>query len=306
MEEFSFLDHTLFLQGNFLRLASLVRAVHHIRRLCREWKPCVIHCHAFLAGVAARLAAPKGVRLLYSPHAFSVNPRISFSRRSIATISERLLRGRTDTFILVGPGEQADAASLGIPNDRIRLVCNGLPQSIIDEFLPREKARAVLGIPMEERAVVAPCRLEPQKGLAQLLKVWRDLPDARLHIFGDGPMKSTLEAIISKNNLGDSVTMHGVRQNLYKYMLAFDAGILPSLYEGLSYSLLEMLAAGIPVAASDIPANRIADNLHLFPLDDSEAMLNAVRNALASRANAPVFPFSLDRQLDALVDCYCK
>jgi len=283
---------------------SLLKAVSHIRRLCREWKPRVIHCHAFAAGVAGRLAAPPGVKTLYSPHAFNVNRFVPFPRRLVASIAERALRGRTDGFVLVGPGELEDAKALGIPEDRIHQAFNGLSESISDEFLPREAARAELGLSNDEKAVIAPCRLEPQKGLGQLLLVWRGLPGVRLHVFGDGTMKGELESMIVDCSLEGQVVLHGVQPNLHRYLRAFDAGILPSLYEGLSYSLLEMLAAGIPVAASDIPANRVADNLRLFPLDDSNAMLAAIQKAIADFPNAPFFPFTLDRQVEALANSY--
>ena len=303
-EEFSYLEHVRFQIDRTPRFVSVLNAASRLGELCREWRPRVIHCHAFAAGLAARLAAPKGIKLLYSPHAFNVNRRVRPQRRLIAGIAERIMRGRTDRFVLVGPGELDDAKSLGITDERIYRAFNGLPESISDVFLPRDAARFALGLSNDERAVVAPCRLEPQKGLAELLYVWQDLPETRLHIFGDGSLKGTLESIIIKESLAERVVIHETLPNLHRYLHAFDAGILPSLYEGLSYSLLEMLAAGIPVAASNIPANRIADSLHLFSLGDREAMLKAVQNALADSRRTPFFPFSFDKQLDALVACY--
>ena len=304
VEEFSCLEHVKFQVDRMPRFASVHNAASRLEKLCREWKPRVIHCHAFAAGLAARLAAPMGIKLLYSPHAFNVNRRVRFSRRIIACIAERILRGRTDGFVLVGPGELDDAKVLGIPDETIHRAFNGLPESILGEYLPRDAARSALGLSNDEKAVVAPCRLEPQKGLDQLLLAWRELQGIRLHAFGNGPKKRELESMIADCSLEGQVVLHGVQPNLHRYLRAFDAGILPSLYEGLSYSLLEMLAAGIPVAASDIPANRIADSLHLFPLGDRDAMLNAVQNALADSKRTPFFPFSFDKQVDALVACY--
>ena len=304
VEEFSCLEYVQFQHDIASHSVSLFKAASRIRRLCREWKPRVIHCHAFAAGVAARLAIPKEIRLVYSPHAFSVNRNVMFPRRLIANIAERALRSRTDAFALVGPGELDDAKALRIPEERIHRAFNGLPESILDEFLPRDAARSALGLSNDEKAIVAPCRLEPQKGLVELLRAWRELPDIRLHIFGDGPLKETLESLIIQESLAERVVIHKTHPNLHRYLHAFDAGILPSLYEGLSYSLLEMLAAGIPVVASDIPANRIADSLHLFTLGNRDAMLNAVRNALADSRRTPFFPLSFDKQIDALVACY--
>ncbi len=305
VDEFSGLECFQFQVDDSPRFVSLLKAASRIKHLCREWKPRVIHCHAFAAGVAGRIAAPRGVRTLYSPHAFSVNGRVPFPRRLVASIAERTLRGKTDGFILVGPGELEDAKEIGIQDDRIHQAFNGLPESILEDFLPRNAARSALGLSNDEKAVIAPCRLEPQKGLDQLLMAWRELQGIRLHVFGDGPQRGELESMIADCSLEGQVVLHGVQPNLHRFLRAFDAGILPSLYEGLSYSLLEMLAAGIPIATSDIPANRVSDNLHLFPLGDRDAMLDAIQKALADSPNAPFFPFSLDRQVDALVNSYC-
>ena len=169
----------------------------------------------------------------------------------------------------------------------------------------RAAARAAIGIQPDETAVVAPCRLEPQKGLPQLILAWRDISEnATLHIFGEGPMKRQLESLISANSLVGRVVLHGVQPNLHRLLRAFDAGVLPSLYEGLSYSLLEMLAAGIPVVASDIPANRIDDGISFFRLGDGASLAAAIRNALSVEMRKAVFPYTLERQVDALTDLY--
>ncbi len=299
------LEDVLFQQDGASRIVSLVNAAKRIRRLCREREPRVIHCHAFSAGVAARMAAPRGTRLLYSPHAFSVNRRIAFPKRCIAAISEHILRGRTDGYVLVGPGELEDAASIGIPESRIHCVFNGLPESILDEMLAQDAARAALGIPKDVKAVVAPCRLEAQKGLPQLITAWRGISgNATLHIFGEGTMRRELEAQITANSLAGRVFLHGVQPNLHRFLRAFDAGVLPSLYEGLSYSLLEMLAAGIPVVASDIPANRIDNGICFFRIGDGDSLSAAIRNSLSVGTRKATFPYALERQVDALVDLY--
>lgn len=306
MEEFRSvgLAHVLGERMHGPRPLAVLKACAAIRRLCREWRPRIIHCHAFAAGVAVRIAAPRGVKILYSPHAFGIDAHIPFFSRAAATIAERMLKGRADGFVLVGKGEMADAMRLGIPENLITMAPNGLPKSVLDDFLPRGDARMALEIPDGETAVVAPCRLVQQKGLVELMDAWRHIDGARLHIYGEGPMRMELERLIVRKSLEGRILLHGVKPLLYRYLRAFDAGVLPSFYEGLSYSLLEMLAAGIPVAASDISANRIADSLHFFPIGDRGAMLNAVRNALADSHDFPLFPYSFDRQLDTLVACY--
>ena len=305
MDEFaSVLSNVLFERMEVPRPIAVLKAASIVRRLCREWRPRTIHCHAFAAGVAARIAAPRGVRILYSPHAFGINAHIPFLSRIAATIAERTLKGRTDGFVLVGEGEREDAARLGIPKEMIAMAPNGLSQSILDQFLPREEARRVLEIPDSETAVVAPCRLAQQKGLAELVDAWRHLDGTVLHIYGDGPMRSELERLIVHNSLEGRILLHGVKPSLNRCLRAFDAGVLPSFYEGLSYSLLEMLAAGIPVAASDIPANRIANGIRFFQTDDRNSIAAAVSAAISTGPNQPIFPFTLEEQIGILTKLY--
>ena len=239
------------------RLLNLHRYISCIREACQKWAPEVVHLHAFVAGLAGRLThLPHSPRIVYSPHAFGFHKPNGFFRRIAVKNVERLLCRRTDVFALVGPSEMEDARAIGAKEGKLLLALNGIPDI---PFLPRNEARRALGIPLDCLVGVVPCRLEPQKGLVSLLKALAlTTSPCQLHIFGDGSLKKKLSRLIVNLHLEEKAFIHPPQENLRELLKAFDFGVLPSRYEGLSYSLLEMLLADLPVIASDIPANRLA------------------------------------------------
>ena len=291
------------------RLLNLHRYVSLIRAACEEWHPEVVHLHAFAAGVAGRLAKlPNYPKVVYSPHAFSFHKAVGLLRRTAVWEAERALRGRTDAFALVGHSELEEARRLGIEENKLHFAPNGIGDI---HFCARAEARSALEIPSNELAGIVPCRLEPQKGLATLLKaLTRVTAPCRLYLFGEGSQEETLRRMVTNLQLEQKVVFRPPRDDLRHLLQAFDFGVLPSLYEGLSYSLLEMLMAGIPVIASDISANRLPElqgGIAYFTPGDSLALasfLNALPLPCQNVHDAVLANYSLGKQVDILMRIY--
>lgn len=117
-----------------------------------------------------------------------------------------------------------------------------------------------LGIPATSRLVLLVARLWPQKRIrdaiwaADLLKVVRD--DVHLLLIGDGPEKESLEMFRYECRIEDRVHFLGNRRDVPKLLAMGDLLWLPSAFEGLPNAILEAMAAGLPVVATDIPGNR--------------------------------------------------
>lgn len=122
------------------------------------------------------------------------------------------------------------------------------------------KYRTQLGLP-ERRTVVYTGRISPEKGLETVVEAMATLPEVQLVAVGDGPERARLERLAGRN-----VIFPGAVSAVEPYLRAADVFILPSFQEGLSISLLEALALGMPVLASDIPANRDLLERELLPL----------------------------------------
>ncbi len=126
--------------------------------------------------------------------------------------------------------------------------------------------------------LVAAGRLCRQKGFDVLLEamplVLENLPGAQLAILGEGPQAQRL-------GLNDKVRFLGFRQNPWPFLKHADLFVLPSRYEGLSNVLLEVLALGTPVVASDCPSGiqeiqACDDGIAMVPVDNSGALALAI------------------------------
>ena len=116
-----------------------------------------------------------------------------------------------------------------------------------------------------ERAVGRPLvgfvgRLAPQKGVRYLLQAagLARAAGAEFHLLlvGEGDEEPALRALIGRLGLNDRVTLAGYRPDVPQVLAALDLFVLPSLYEGLPLTLLEAMAVGRPVIATDVPGNR--------------------------------------------------
>jgi glycosyltransferase involved in cell wall biosynthesis len=128
-------------------------------------------------------------------------------------------------------------------------------------------------------------RLERVKGIHLAIEAMASdrVPwDTRLHIIGAGPCDSELRALAAAHNLGDRIAFLGFRRNIFDYIAHCGALLMPSLHEGLPYTLLETMALGTPIVASRVGG--LAEVLHdrvtalLVPPNDPASIAQAIRD----------------------------
>ncbi len=303
------------------------RAVAAVRRVLRSSQPCVLHTHAAKGGLVGRLAALglRGVRTVHSPHAFFFEAWPHGVRRRAGAALERLLGRFTDAYVLVSNAEREPAAAeCGIPGRRLHVIENGLPASFFSELLPRSAARAELGIADSELAIGFVGRLCPQKGVDLLVDAVAAMAGQgesrplHFHVVGDGPDRAGLEQRAVDLGVSERITWHGHRRDAARLWAAFDLTVFPSRYEALPYALIEALAAGTPVLASDIPGHfpkaAVRERLARFETGSraalAAALLDMVRDSARRReagecgAEFGRTEFRLDRQAARLGELY--
>jgi glycosyltransferase involved in cell wall biosynthesis len=142
---------------------------------------------------------------------------------------------------------QAVRRSFGVAD--VEVIPNGGPEPVARDPGARRVLRAELGLAAGARVVVTVARLDPQKGHADLLAAVPRHPDVTFVWVGDGESRAALEARIAQGGL--DVRLLGHRRDVGMILDGADLFVLPSHMEGLSFALLEALAHGVPVVASD-------------------------------------------------------
>jgi len=152
------------------------------------------------------------------------------------------------------------ALSFGAPSERITHIPNGVDLERFSQTTPEKisELKASLGIEPNKRVLLYVGRLSSEKGLATLMSAVLPLLEQHaelvLCLVGDGPMRGELEALVEKSGLGSAVVFVGFEDEPTAYYAMADVFVLPSHAEGMSNALLEAMASGLPVAATDVGA----------------------------------------------------
>jgi glycosyltransferase involved in cell wall biosynthesis len=218
----------------------------------------VIHAHSTSAGLTAGLVG----RLLHRPvivKVTGIQAVAALGDRGPAWRLRRLILELTAKVVVAVSTEMMHALSdVGIPRERRVLIPNGvrLAPSAADA---RAATRAAWLGDSAGPVVLYVGRLEAVKGVQRLLAMWSAMPRrdaATLVIVGDGPLRAELEREAGARGLGRSVRFLGSQPDVTPFYVMADLFVLPSTSEGLSNALLEAMAAGLPVVASDVGGNR--------------------------------------------------
>ncbi|MCC6227454.1 MAG: glycosyltransferase family 4 protein, partial [Microthrixaceae bacterium] len=205
----------------------------------------------------------------------------------------------------------------GADPGRVRVVRNAVSDPTASIVEDRAALRTRLGVVESERVILVVARLTAWKGVDTVIAALGGLleeaaPTARLVVVGDGPDRPRLESLAATLPAG-AVRFTGElpRAEVGSWLKAADTLALCSGYEGLSHVLLEAMAAGLPVVASDVGGNRAlvqhgVDGL-LVPYGDVEATQQALASvltdaALATRLSTAARQGAAERTVDRMVD----
>ncbi len=254
-------------------------AVRELRKLIRNNGIDIVHSHGYKADIIAWLACRgSGTKIVSTPHGWSANAGLKLQ------VYEALGRRALRYFDAVVP-LSADLYH-GLAKDRALLcrlhqITNGVD---IDEINEPPCCPAALSDFRGSGPVIGYIgQLIARKDVATLLSAfatWSHNNDARLVLVGEGDARLSLEAQARALGIADHVLFTGFRSDRLAWLKSFDAFVLPSHLEGIPRCLMEAMAAGIPVIASDIPGNR--DIVHhektglLFTPSDVDALVNSL------------------------------
>jgi glycosyltransferase involved in cell wall biosynthesis len=135
------------------------------------------------------------------------------------------------------------------PRDRIHQIYNCVDGRFLEEAADESRHDN------EKFRVGMIGRLVSEKNHARLLQAWSQVAAKRpgaveLHIVGDGPLRDDLERTIAAMPYGETVTLHGFRNDVASFLKSLDAVVLPSIREGYGIALVEAMAQRVPVIGS--------------------------------------------------------
>jgi len=263
--------------------------VWNIAKHLRQDRPDVLHTHNHLVhhyGVAAGIMAGVPVivntrhrgeqRLVNTPDGSAL------TTESTGKKSDLLYRSTlpwTDSVVMISEAtRQFFVRYRGIPARKTRVILNG---AHLDRFFAAP-ARPGAALPRVRFGIAA--RLMPEKDHFALLRAFTSvlaaIPQAQLRIAGEGPMRGRLEERARELNLGESVTFLGPLTDMPRFLSELDIFVLSSLIEGMPISILEAMAAGLPIVSTRAGGVDEAviegKNAHLVAPGDAQGLAEAM------------------------------
>lgn len=277
----------------------------------------IVHTHGGIAGLYGRLAARRvrGPAVVHTLHGIHyLHYRNPLLKRGLVLL-ERGLSRNTDAVVVVSEADERRALELRLASrEKLRLIRNGIAPPALPAGFDRSVKKRELGFGAGP-LVGAVSRLHRQKGLVHFVRAaalfGAIFPEAAVAVVGGGPLREGLEKEARRWGLGNRVHFLGERADAPEILAAFDVFVLPSLWEGLPYALIEAAAAGRPIIATAIDGVRevVRDGETglLVPPAEPEALSRAVLRLLGDpglagklgRAAGEAIPprFGLDRMI---------
>ena len=263
-------------------------SVREIARILTDNRIDVLHTHGGVAGLFGRWAARRGRRpvLVHTVHGIHyLHYRNPLARWGYVQL-EKYLSRFTDAVVFVSEADLWSAQRRGLASgEKLALIKNGVDPALLKPAAQRTSLRKSLGLLPGQTVVGTVARLHRQKGIPYFLRaaelVRQSHPQAAFVIVGGGPWEAKLKAEAARLRLAGNVVFPGERPNASALLSLFDIFVLPSLWEGLPFVLVEAAALAKPIVATNIDGVREVvrdgENGMLVPAADPASLASAIR-----------------------------
>jgi glycosyltransferase involved in cell wall biosynthesis len=279
----------------------------------------VLHCHQYSPFVYGQIArsVQRGMRLVFTEHGRAADGPPSRKRQLVNPV---LARFPGDLYA-VSDALREHMIAEGFPAGRVAVIHNGIDPGARATTVDRAAARRALGFPSDCLVFGTAARLDPVKDLDTMLAAFRLVharaPESRLVIVGDGPDRERLQRVAGEAGLADAVMFTGFRADVRRLLPGCDAYVNSSVYEGVSLTLLEAMAAFLPAVATRVGGTAevvTTDTGILVPARSPRALADAMlalrrsperRAALGARGRERVETlFSVQRMVARYLEVY--
>jgi L-malate glycosyltransferase len=259
-----------------------------LARILRDLDVDLVHAHQytpFFYSLTARLCGRRRP-ILFTEHG---RHQPDYPRRK-RMLANRLLLSRRDRVVGVGAAvRKALIDNEGLAESRVSVLHNGIDVDIYAAACDREKARHIFGVGSDEFVMIQVARLDYLKdhltAVRTLARVVNHRPQTRLVLIGDGPERPKVEAEARKLGVFDKVIFLGTRHDVAGLLGGADLFLLTSISEGIPLTVLEAMAAGLPVVATNVGgmAEIVTNETgQLAPAGDDAALADAALRIAAT------------------------
>ncbi len=310
-------------------MAKAGKSIRAISSILRDQRIDILHTHGGIAGLFGRLAGRKSktpviVHTLHGIHYLHYrNPLLKL----LGIILERYLSGFTSALILVSDADHKKAERFSLaPSEKMVVIKNGVDFSDYQKINVSTKLSKIreLNLESSKPIVGTVARLHRQKGLIYLLKAVKKIaqsyPEVKMLIIGDGPLREKLKRKTQRLGIEKWVSFLGERKDIPALLSLFDVFVLPSLWEGLPFALIEAAALEKAVAVTKVDGIkeivRDRETGILFPPKNPESLAQAVISLLqdreassymAEKLKKEIYPqYTLSRMVEETQNLYLK
>jgi glycosyltransferase involved in cell wall biosynthesis len=223
----------------------------------------ILHTHGGIAGFYGRWAGRKSQTpvIVHTLHGIHYLHYRNFLLKWIYILLERYFSKFTDALVFVSGADCLKAKKLRFaPEVKMKVIKNGIDLLTYKNIGVADKKRKELGIEASQPIVGTVARLHRQKGIIYFLRAAREIhhhfPEARILVAGGGPLEQKFAVTAQKLGMEEYFQILGERADALELIFLFDVFVLPSLWEGLPFVLIEAAALGRPIVACDVDGIR--------------------------------------------------
>ena len=231
-------------------------AVSGLRKLMKRHEIHIVRTHMYHANMYGRIASIlAGVPVkITSSHDLYISPdKPKFHRRLINCI----LGMFSDAVVAVSQSVASDILKYDkVSRGKVKIIYNGIAIDKFTDTLSRREAREVFHLPADGTIIGSVGRLTDQKGHRYLVEAAAGLGNVSIALAGDGPERERLQELARQCRVNCIMPGRLEPEKVRTFLGALDIFCFPSLWEGFGTALVEAMASGLPVIASDIPPHR--------------------------------------------------
>lgn len=314
-----FTVHSILIERRLISL-SHIKSVWNLYLLMKKGRFQVVHVHTPIASVLGRTAARlAGVPIVvYTVHGFYFHENMHrLIRKALVGLERVMCRITTLVFTVSSEDAQTAVKEKICPANKVKWISNGVDIERFSVQAGSASIRAGYGISPDDKVAGFVGRFVKEKGIINLLeamqKVVKLMPDAKLLIVGekeesdrDKKIQEIITGMVNQGGLSSHVVFTGFIERVPEVLSIMDVFVLPSYREGLPISILEAMASGKPVIATDIRGCREevvpGKTGLLVPVNNSGMLADAIINLLSDKKKALQMGLEGRRRVEELFD----